>query len=195
MRIYRFLLAVAVVLVMSACAASRKTAVSTSETASDSVSVSAVDSVRRTAEKRASAAVIKSDSSFLNTSTREYGDNEEMITEHITETTDAAGNKTTTTDRTTHRKGSYDRQTDNQEWRHYQEEQTNLWLSRLDSMANSRFAAVGTHWQSKDSLNTSNEKNTKDIKAHSCRWWDGMILFLVLCFVAWYAWRYGQENK
>lgn len=205
MRTCRFLWLLLFVMLLSACVSSRKTLTSTSHVASDSLMLSASDSVRQSSEQRDSANVIVADSSHVMTSAKEHGNDEETITEHISETTDAAGNKTTTTDRTIHRKGSYDRQAESQERTWHQEEQTNLWLSRLDSIAASRFGATLNHWTKDDSIAAAKDKNTKGVIADGQSWElmrNRLLLIVGLFVIALYAWhsqrnnnRHGQEKK
>ncbi len=193
------------VMLLSACVSSRKTLTNTSHVASDSLVVSASDSVRQCKEQRDSASVTVVDSSHVMATAKEHGNDEETITERITETMDAAGNKTTTTDRTIHRKGSYDRQADSQERTWHQEEQTNLWLSRLDSIAASRFGATLNHWTKDDSIAAAKDKNTKGVIAggHSWELFRNRLLLIVFLFaIALYGWysqrysnRHGQEKK
>ena len=81
------------VVLLSACVSSRKTLAGTSHVASDSLVVSASDSVRRYYEQRDSANVTVADSSHVMATVKEQGNDEEIITGRITEIMDATGNK------------------------------------------------------------------------------------------------------
>ena len=186
------------VLLLSSCAVSRKSMVSVSGEVADTIVQMTGDS---TAKRMETAEVVKdvvADSSHVVASVKEKGENTETIMEHIIETTDKDGNKTTTTDRTTQRHGSYDKQTSNEEWRKYQEAQTKLMLSRLDSIANSRMEAYMTHWAKNDSVNKVKEHDGV-VGGQSFResieklmWF---LLFLCGIFAIWYLLNYRKHEK
>lgn len=198
MRIYKMLLICGVFVMLSACAASRKSMVSVSGEVADTIVQMTGDS---TAKRMETAEVVKdavADSSHVVASVTEKVENTETITEHITETADKDGNKTTTTDRTTQRHGSYDKQTSNEKWRKYQEVQTKLMLSRLDSIANSRMEAYMTHWAKNDSVNKV-KKHDGVVGGQSFResieklmWF---LLFLCGIFAIWYLLNYRKHEK
>ena len=113
------------------------------------------------------------------------GSNEETITERVTESTDAQGNKTTTTDRTVHRKGDYERNATYEARLKHQEEIMTRMQHVIDSLVLSNRLNAGTHWAKKDSTNVVKEKNTKNIKSTS-EWWQLALMvsvFLLLFFV------------
>ena len=87
-----------------------------------------------------------------------------QIQELITETTDSSGNKQKTTQRTTHRKGSYNNQSSYDERLQMQQQKINQMQKTIDSLAVSSRNDVGTHWEATDSLSDTQEKNTADAR-------------------------------
>lgn len=194
MRICHFWLVVVTILMLSGCASSRKSQVNISRETSDSLVATVGDSVRKTAERRDSTSQVVSDSMRAVSSLTERGDNQETITEHITERVDAAGNKTTVTDRTTRRAATYDKQADHQEWQRRQTEQTSVWLSWLDSLADSRASLSQTHKAKQDSINKDQERNTRSVTPTAIwRWMEGFqVVFVIVCF--YFCYRYFEEH-
>ena len=157
------LLLMAVVTLMG-CAASRKTATGSHEERGDSTVAAVTDSVRKSDVKTDSTVHLTTDESHASGTMSEKGRGEETITERVTESTDAQGNKTTTTDRTIHRKGDYERNATYEAQLKHQEEIISRMQHTIDSLVLSNKLNVGIHWAKKDSTNVVKEKNTKDIK-------------------------------
>lgn len=175
------------VIMLVGCAASRKTEGSKSEERRDSTVVAITDSVNKTDVKADSTVTFATDESHTSGTTSEKGRGEEIIQERVTESTDAQGNKTTTTDRTIHRKGDYERNSSYKEHFKHLESTISRMQHTIDSLVLSNKLNVGTHWAKKDSTNVTKEKNTKNIKSMS-EWWNlALLVFsvsaLVLCFV------------
>ena len=99
---------IAAIMLLS-CASSRKVEQGSSEQQRDSVVAIVKDSVAKSEVRVDSSAVIVKDEHHSSGTITDKGSNEETITERVTESIDASGNKTTTTDRTIHRKGDYER--------------------------------------------------------------------------------------
>ena len=99
---------IAVTTLMS-CAASKRVEQVSSEQQRDSVVVIVKDSVAKSETRADSSAVIVKDEHHASGTMTDKGSNEETIIERVTESVDANGSKTTTTDRTIHRKGDYER--------------------------------------------------------------------------------------
>ena len=97
------------VVTLMGCAASRKTATGSHEERGDSTVAVVTDSVRKSDVKTDSTVHLTTDESHASGTMSEKGRGEETIIERVTESTDASGNKTTSTDRTIHRKGDYER--------------------------------------------------------------------------------------
>lgn len=152
------------VIMLMGCAASRKTEGSRSEERRDSTVAVITDSVKKSDVKTDSTVSITTDESHTSGTMSEKGRGEETIQERVTESTDAQGNKTTTTDRTIHRKGDYERNSSYEERLKHQESVISRMQHTIDSLVLSNRLNVGTHWAKKDSTGVVKEKNTKDIK-------------------------------
>ena len=157
------LLLMAVVTLMD-CAASRKTATGSHEERGDSTVAVVRDSVKKSDVMTDSTVHLTTDESLASGTMSEKGRGEETITERVTESTDAQGNKTTTTDRTIHRKGDYERNATYEAQLKHQEEIISRMQHTIDSLVLSNKLNVGIHWAKKDSTNVVKEKNTKEIK-------------------------------
>ena len=176
----------AVVTLMS-CAATRRVEQGSSEQLRDSVVAVVKDSVMKSETRADSSAVIVNDEHHTSGTMTDKGSNEETITERVTESTDAQGNKTTTTDRTIHRKGDYERNATYEAQLKHQEDIISRMQHTIDSLALGNSLNVGIHLAKKDSSNVTKEKNTKNIKSMS-EWWNlALLVFsvssLVLCFL------------
>ena len=161
------LLMMSVVMVLTGCASSRRVTDMSHQEVKDSVRTEQTDSVRKM--------VVSSDSVHKNVqSTVQVSDSvceqdslTETIHELITETTDAQGNKTTTTDRTIQRNYGSQKQSGFQSTvNHQRHEIEQMWQS-VDSVAMSSKNDVGTHWAARDTLSDRQEKNTEDVKKAS----------------------------
>lgn len=152
------------VITLMSCAASKKVEQGSSEQRRDSVVAVVKDSVIKSETRADSSAVKVTDENHTSGTMTDKGSNEETITERVTESTDAQGNKTTTTDRTIHRKGDYERNATYEARLKHQEEIMTRMQHTIDSLASSNSLNVGTHWAKKDSSNVVKETNTKDIK-------------------------------
>lgn len=155
------------VITLMSCAASKRVEQRGSEQRRDSVVTVVKDSVAKSEARVDSSAVIVKDEHHTSGTMTDKGSNEETITERVTESVDASGNKTTTTDRTIHRKGEYERNATYEAQLKHQEEIISQMQHTIDSLASSNSLNVGTHWTKKDSSNVVKETNTKDIKPAS----------------------------
>ena len=186
------LLLMAVVTLMG-CATSRKTATGSHEERGDSTVAAVTDSVRKSDVKTGSTVHLTTDESLASGTMSEKGRGEETITERVTESTDANGNKTTTTDRTIHRKGDYERNTTYEARLKHQEEIMTRMQHTIDSLVLSNKLNVGTHWAKKDSTNVMKEKNTKNIKPSPTPML--ILIFLVLvAFIGIVTWLYNKNK-
>lgn len=152
------------VTMLLSCATSRKVEQGSSEQRRDSTVAIVKDSVTKSETRTDSSAVTVTDENHTFGSMTDKGSNEETVTERVTESTDAQGNKTTTTERTIHRKGDYERNATYEARLKHQEEIISRMQHTIDSLASSNSLNMGTHWAKKDSTNVVKEKNTKDIK-------------------------------
>ena len=153
------------VITLMSCAASKRVEHGSSEQRRDSVVVVVKGSVAKSEARTDSSDVIVKDESHTTGTMTDKGSNEETITERVTENIDANGNKTTTTDRTIHRKGDYERNATYEAQLKHQEEIISRMQHIIDSMAFSNRLSVDTHWAKKDSANVETEKDAKDIKS------------------------------
>ena len=164
-------------IMLLSCAASRKVEQGSSEQQRDSVVAIVKDSVEKSETRTDSSAVTVTDDHHTYGTMTDKGNNEETITERVTESIDASGNKTTTTDRTIHRKGDYERNATYEAQLKHQEERISLMQHTIDSLMSHNKLDVGTHWAKKDSMNVVKEKNTKDIKPSSTYKFIAIFLF------------------
>ena len=190
---YVMLWLIAVTTLMS-CAATKRVEQGSSEQRRDSVVAVVKDSVIKSETRADSSAVIVNDEHHSSGTMTDKGSNEETITERVTENIDANGNKTTTTDRTIHRKGDYERNATYEAQLKHQEEIISRMQHTIDSLASSNSLNVGTHWAKKDSSNVEKETNTKDIKPDSTSKLIAIFLFWIV-FVGTVALLHYKRQK
>ena len=182
------------VIMLASCAASKKVEQGSSEQRRDSTVAIVKDSVTKSETRADSSAVTVTDENHTFGSMTDKGSNEETITERVTESTDAQGNKTTTTDRTIHRKGDYERNATYEARLKHQEEIISRMQHTIDSLVLSNKLDVGIHWAQKDSTNVVKEKNTKEIKSTST--FDLITLFLFwIAVIGICTWLYNKRYK
>ena len=162
--IIQLLLIAVVTMMLAACASSRQAVSDNHQEVKDSVSAIQQDSVHQHVMVNDSAAIKVIEDKHTSSSSTETGEYEETIQEQITETTDSSGNKQTTTNRTTHRKGSYNNQSSYEERLQMQQQEINQMQKTIDSLALSNRNDVGTHWEAADSLSDTQEKNTAETR-------------------------------
>ena len=181
------------VVTLMGCAASRKTATGSHEERGDSTVAAVTDSVRKSDVKTDSTVHLTTDESHASGTMSEKGRGEETITERVTESVDTNGNKTTTTDRTIHRKGDYERNATYEARLKHQEEIISRMQHTIDSLVLSNKLNVGTHWAKKDSTNVVKETNTKDIKPTLTS--KFILIFLVwIAFIGIVTWLYNKNK-
>lgn len=164
-RIRNIMLWLMAVITLVGCAASRKMEGSRSEERRDSTVIAITDSVKKLDVKTDSTVSFATDESHTSGTMSEKGRGEETIQERVTESMDAQGNKTTTTDRTIHRKGDYERNSSYEERLKHQESVISRMQHTIDSLVLSNRLNVGTHWAKNDSTGVVKEKNTKELSA------------------------------
>lgn len=179
-----YLLLIGVVMMMfTACASSRRVVSDNHQEVKDSVKTEQTDSVHKQVAVSDSAAIKVSEDKHTSSTSTEAGEYEETIQEQTTESTDSAGNKQKTTQRTTHRKGSYNNQSSYDERLHRQQQEINQMQKTIDSLAISSRSDVGTHWEATDSLSDKQDKNTAETR--KATWQkkarkNALALFLIL---------------
>ena len=166
-RIKSVMLWLLAVITLMSCAASKRVEQGSSEQRRDSVVVIVKDSVIKSETMADRSAIIVNDEHHSSGTITDKCSNEETITERVTESVDTNGNKTTTTDRTIHRKGDYERNATYEAQLKHQEEIISRMQRTIYSLVSSNSIDVGTHWAKKDSSNVVKETNTKDIKPAS----------------------------
>ena len=182
------------VVTLMGCAASRKTATGSHEERVDSTVAAVTDSVKKSDVKTDSTVHLTTDESHASGTMSEKGRGEETVIERVTESTDASGNKTTTTDRTIHRKGDYERNATYEARLNHQEEIMTRMQHTIDSLVLSNKLNVGTHWAKKDSTNVVKEKNTKEIKPTLTS--KFILIFLVwVAFIGIITWLNNKRYK
>lgn len=162
--IIQLLLIAVVTMMFTACAASRRAVSDNHQEVKDSVSAIQQDSVHQQVMVNDSVAIKVSEDKHTSSSSTETGEYEETIQEQITETTDSYGNKQKTTNRTTHRQGSYNNQSSYEERLQMQQQKINKMQKTIDSLAVSSRNDVVTHWEGTDSLSDMQEKNTAETR-------------------------------
>ena len=182
---------IAVITLMS-CAASKRVEQGSSEQRRDSVVAVVKDSVMKSETMADSSAVIVNDEHHTSGTMTDKGSNEETITERVTESIDTNGNKTTTTDRTIHRKGDYERNATYEAQLKHQEEIISRMQHTIDSLTLVNKENVATHWAKKDSTNVEKETNTKDIKPASTSKFIAIFLFWI-AVVGICTWLYNKR--
>lgn len=184
--IIQLLLIAVVTMMFTACVSSRRAVSDNHQEVEDSVKTEQTDSVHQQVMVNDSVASKVSEDKHTSSSSTETGEYEETIQEQITETTDSSGNKQTTTNRTTHRKGSYNNQSSYDERLQMQQQEINKMQKTIDSLAVSSRNDVGTHWEATDSLSDSQEKNTAETRKAT---WiqkarkNALAIFLILVVV------------
>ena len=180
------------VIKFASCAASRKVEQGSSEQRRDSTVAIVKDSVTKSETRTDSSDVIVTDENHTSGTMTDKGSNEETITERVTESTDAQGNKTTTTDRTIHRKGDYERNATYEARLKHQEEIMTRMQHKIDSLMLSNKLNIGTHWVKKDSMNVVKEKNTVDIQ--SIPGWKRFTIVALIFAIIFFTWL-NTKNK
>ena len=161
------LLMMSVVMVLTGCASSRRVTDMRHQEVKDSMRTEQTDSVRKTVVSSDSVQKSTQSTVQVSSSTTEGDSLSETIHELITETTDAQGNKTTTTDRTIQRNYGSQKQSSSQLTANHQRHEIKQMQQSVDSIALSDKRDVGTHWAINDSLSDRQEKNTEDVKRQS----------------------------
>ena len=180
------------VITLMSCAATRRVEHGISEQRRDSTVAIVKDSVTKSETRTDSSAVTVTDESHASGTMTDKGSNEETITERVTESTDTQGNKTTTTDRTIHRKGDYERNATYEARLKHQEEIMTRIQHTIDSLVLSNKLNIGTHLAKKDSTNVVKETDTKDIKQASTSKLISLFLFWI-AVVGICTWRYNKR--
>ena len=182
------------VVTLMGCAATRSVEQGSSEQRRDSTVAIVKDSVTKSEMRTDSSAVTVRDELCSSGTMTDKGSNEETITERVTESTDAQGNKKTTTDRIIHRKGDYERNATYEAQLKHQEEIISRMQHTIDSLALGNSLNVGIHLAKKDSTNVEKKTNTKDIKPASTSKFIAIFLFWAAA-IGIGTWLYNKRHK
>ena len=193
-RIKSVMLWLLAVITLMSCAATRRVEQGSSEQRRDSTVAIVKDSVTKSETRTDSSAVTVTDENHTSGTMTDKGSNEETITERVTESTDAQGNKTTTTDRIIHRKGDYERNASYEARLKHQEEIMMRMQHTIDSLVLSNKLNVDTHWAKKDSTNVVKDKNTKDIKPDLTTKIIAIFLLWIV-FIVFVVWFHKNDIK
>ena len=156
-----------VIMMLTACASSRRVTDMSHQEVKDSMMAEQTDSVRKTVVTSDSVQKSTQSTVHVSSSSTEGDSLYETIHELITESTDVHGNKTTTTDRTIQRHYGSHKQSSSQSTANHQQHEIKQMQQSVDSIALSDKRDVGTHWAINDSLSDKQEKNTEDAKRQS----------------------------
>lgn len=184
--IFRLLLIGVMMMMLAACASSRRVVTDSHQEVKDSVKSEQTDSVRKQVTVNDSAAMKVSEDKHTSATSSETGGYEETIQEQITETTDSSGNKRKTINRTTQRRGNYDKQSSYDERLQRQQEEIEQMQKTIDSLSVNSRSDMGTHWAATDSLSDTQDKNTEEVRKET---WqkkarkNAFALFLLLVVV------------
>lgn len=144
---------------LTACGTSHKTVVGVSGSLYEHATIAKYDSAHTVTESVDSFTFVSVDTSYVRQAVAERGTYDETIAERITETTDKEGRKTTTTDRTTNRRGSYDHQGVTDEWQRHVERDSRMIWERLDSINQALANVEVVHNANHDSLSENSDKS------------------------------------
>lgn len=172
MRHFTFYFALAILL--AACSSSRQAVTQVSHMLSDSIAHQTADSARYTTTESAVAVQTHSDSLHATSKVSASGETEERIDERITETVDADGTRTVTTDRTVMRKGNYREDSLSEETRHRQEARFDSVTRRVDSLRVALSMLQENYTLAIDSLSSYREKST----VSPLSWWQRLVVQL-----------------
>lgn len=183
--IHLLLIAVAMMM-LAACTTSRRVVSDNHQEVKDSVRTEQTDSVHKQVAASDSASKKLIEDKQTTATSSESGEYEETIQEHIIESTDSSGNRQKTTNRTTHRRGSYNNQSSYDERLQLQQQEINQMQKIIDSLSVRTRSDVGTHWEATDSLSDTQEKNTEETR--KATWQEtarknAFALFLILVIV------------
>ena len=170
----RFIFFFASVIILTACSSSRQSVTQVSHVLNDSIAHHTADSARHTTTESTVAVQTNDDSLHATITFSSSGDTEERITERITESVDAEGSRTVTTDRTVVRKGNYRKDSISEMTRHRQEARYDSLTRRVDSLLVSLSELRENYTLSIDSLSYYKNRSA----ASPLSWWQRLVVQL-----------------
>lgn len=198
----RFIFFFASVIILTACSSSRQSVTQVSHVLNDSIAHHTADSARHTTTESTVAVQTHDDSLHATITFSSSGETEERITERITESVDAEGSRTVTTDRTVVRKGNYRKDSISEMTRHRQEARYDSLTRRVDSLLVSLSELRENYTLSIDSLSYYKNRSA----ASPLSWWQRLVVqlktfwvtligMLLVCAIAKYRKQHEKERK
>ena len=170
----RFIFFFASVIILTACSSSRQSVTQVSHVLNDSIAHHTADSARHTTTESTVAVQTHDDSLHATITFSSSGETEERITERITESVDAEGSRTVTTDRTVVRKGNYRKDSISEMTRHRQEARYDFLTRRVDSLLVSLSELRENYSLAIDSLSSYKDRSA----ASPLSWWQRLVVQL-----------------
>lgn len=198
----RFIFFFASVIILTACSSSRQSVTHVSHVLNDSIAHHTADSARHTTTESTVAVQTHDDSLHATITFSSSGETEERITERITESVDAEGSRTVTTDRTVVRKGNYRKDSISEMTRHSQEARYDSVAKRVDSLLVSLSELRENYTLAIDSLSSYKGRSA----ASPLSWWQRLVVqlktfwvtligMLLVCAIAKYRKHHEKERK
>ena len=198
----RFIFFFASVIILTACSSSRQSVTQVSHVLNDSIAHHTADSARHITTESTVAVQTNDDSLHATITFSSSGDTEERITERITESVDAEGSRTVTTDRTVVRKGNYRKDSISEMTRHRQEARYDSLTRRVDSLLVSLSELRENYSLAIDSLSFYKDRSA----ASPLSWWQRLVVqlktfwvtligVLLVCVIAKYRKQHEKERK
>lgn len=198
----RFIFFFASVIILTACSSSRQSVTQVSHVLNDSIAHHTADSARHTTTESTVAVQTHDDSLHATITFSSSGETEERITERITESVDAEGARTVTTDRTVVRKGNYRKDSISDMTRHRQEARYDSLTRRVDSLLVSLSELRENYTLAIDSLSSYKGRSA----ASPLSWWQRLVVqlktfwvtligMLLVCAIAKYRKQHEKERK
>lgn len=198
----RFIFFFASVIILTACSSSRQSVTQVSHVLNDSIAHHTADSARHTTTESTVSVQTHDDSLHTTITFSSSGETEERITERITESVDAEGSRTVTTDRTVVRKGNYRKDSISEMTRHSQEARYDSVAKRVDSLLVSLSELRENYTLAIDSLSSYKGRSA----ASPLSWWQRLVVqlktfwvtligMLLVCAIAKYRKHHEKERK
>ena len=198
----RFIFFFASVIILTACSSSRQSVTQVSHVLNDSIAHHTADSARHTTTESTVAVQTHDDSLHATITFSSSGETEERITERITESVDADGARTVTTDRTVVRKGNYKEDSISETTRHRMEARYDSVAKRVDSLLVSLSELRENYSLAIDSLSSYKDRSA----ASPLSWWQTLVVqlktfwvtligMLLVCVIAKYRKQHEKERK
>lgn len=198
----RFIFFFASVIILTACSSSRQSVTQVSHVLNDSISHHTADSARHTTTESTVAVQTHDDSLHATITFSSSGETEERITERITESVDAEGSRTVTTDRTVVRKGNYRKDSISEMTRHRQAARYDSLTRRVDSLLVSLSELRENYTLAIDSISYYKDRSVSS----PLSWWQRLVVqlktfwvtligMLLVCVIAKYRKQHEKERK